>query len=91
MSDEKDKWFEQKAFKEGWPKGVKPIGAYEDVLGINKRGNLFFEGKEVEIKKRFSLTGWQNLFAGAAASATVLIAIVEILNFLGSCRLPVCP
>src|SRR5436190_19511189 len=39
-----------KANKQTWPRGVRPIGQGElDCLGIDRRGDLYWDGKPIEV------------------------------------------
>jgi hypothetical protein len=74
------------ANKERWPPGVRAIGMEEmDCLGVDRRGNLYWDGKPVEVR-RFSLTGWQAFvatviagFAAAGAFGTFLVNLIRLL------------
>jgi hypothetical protein len=51
------------ANKQAWPPGVRTIGQDElDCLGVDRRGNLYWDGKPVEVR-HFSLTLWQKVGA----------------------------
>src|SRR5215510_3109021 len=42
-----------KANKERWPPGVREIAMEEqDCLGIDRRGNLYWDGKPIEVSRR---------------------------------------
>jgi hypothetical protein len=66
-----------RANKEAWPRGVRPIGQDElDCLGIDRRGNIYWDGKPVE-GRHFVLTRAQKIWA-------VLVALAAIAGGLGS-------
>ena len=67
-----------KANKQTWPRGVRPIGQGElDCLGIDRRGDLYWDGKPVEVR-HLRLTGWQRFWA-------TLVSLFIIVGGLGSC------
>lgn len=60
-----------------WPPGVRRIGSDElDCLGIDRRGNLYWDGKPVEVR-HFWLTRWQKVGA-------VIIAISALIGAIGA-------
>jgi hypothetical protein len=61
----------------GWPPGVEPI-SLEDLgrLGINTQHELFWDGRNVEIRRRLTFTGLQKFIA-------VIVTICAILGGLG--------
>src|SRR5262249_42605707 len=64
-----------KANKEAWPSGVREIRMEEaDCLGIDRDGNLYWDGKPIEVKHfwlSLLLTRWQRVAA--------LIVVVSVL------------
>ncbi|WP_139043893.1 hypothetical protein [Allomesorhizobium alhagi] len=55
------------ANKERWPKDVRTVGMDEfDNLGIDRLGNLYWDGKAIEIR-RISLSGGQKILASFIA------------------------
>jgi hypothetical protein len=57
-----------RANKESWPAGVRTIGldVEGDCLGIDRRGNLYWDGKPVEVRHSWLtlwLTRWQQVGA----------------------------
>jgi hypothetical protein len=66
----------RRADKSKWPDGIRTIGLDEaDALGIDAKGELYWHGKPVEIRRPLDLTGRQKLVAGIIAIATVFAAI----------------
>jgi hypothetical protein len=64
-----------KANKAAWPPGVRSVGIDEaDCLGIDRSGNLYWDGKPVEVR-RFALTFWQKVWGGIVAASVVVSAI----------------
>ena len=64
-----------KANKATWPPGVRTVGLDEaDCLGIDRRGNLYWDGKEVEVR-HFSLTRRQAFIAVVVAVSAVIGAV----------------
>ncbi|HME24179.1 MAG TPA: hypothetical protein VKI44_23080 [Acetobacteraceae bacterium] len=60
-----------------WPADVDPI-SLEDLgrIGINSQQELFWDGRRVEVRRRFILTGFQKLIA-------FIVSICAILGALG--------
>ncbi|MET3970832.1 hypothetical protein [Bradyrhizobium sp. S3.9.1] len=59
-----------------WPKGVRPISSDEaDALGVDAKGELYWHGKPVEIRRPLDLTWWQKFGAVVVATATVVAAL----------------
>jgi hypothetical protein len=59
-----------------WPKGIRSISYDEaDALGVDAKGELYWHGKPVEIRRPLDLTWWQNAIAIIVAIATVLAAL----------------
>jgi hypothetical protein len=69
-----------KANKQTWPPGVRTIGENElDCLGIDRTGNLYRDGKPIEVRN-FSLTPWQRagtIIVTASAAAAALATTVQ--------------
>jgi hypothetical protein len=71
-----------KANKEAWPAGVREIGQDElNCLGIDLRGNLYWDGKPIEVR-HFLLTRWQKVGA-------VIVAVSALIGGIGAAA-PVC-
>jgi hypothetical protein len=59
-----------------WPKGIRSISIEEaGALGVDTKGELYWHGKPVEIRRPLDLTWRQKLVAGIVATATVIAAI----------------
>ena len=67
-----------RANKESWPAGVRTIGldVEGDCLGIDRRGNLYWDGKPVEVR-HFWLTRWQKVGA-------VIIVVSALIGAIGA-------
>src|SRR3954453_13770781 len=64
------------ADKSTWPKGLRSISIDEaDALATNARGELYWHGKPVEVRRPLDLTRRQKAVAVIVAAATVLAAI----------------
>jgi hypothetical protein len=75
------------ANKDSWPPGVRTISMDQemDCLGVDRHGNLYWDGKPVEVR-HFSLTGWQAFwasviagFAAAGAFGTFLVNLIRLV------------
>jgi hypothetical protein len=79
MSDREQEFREiphRPADKSKWPKGVRSISQDEaDALGTDVKGELYWHGKPVEIRRPLDLTWWQKVGAVIVATATVVAAI----------------
>lgn len=63
------------ADKSRWPEGIRSISwAETDALGVDAKGELYWHGKPVEIRRPLDLTWRQKLVAGIVAVATVFAA-----------------
>ena len=59
-----------------WPKGIRSISFDEaDALGTDAKGELYWHGKPVEIRRPLDLTWPQKMVAGIVAAATVVAAV----------------
>jgi hypothetical protein len=69
-----------RANKETWPPGVREIRVEEaDCLGIDRHGNLYWDGKPVEVKHfwlSLLLTRWQQVGA-------VIVVVSALIGALG--------
>jgi len=66
-----------KANKERWPPGVREIAMEEqDCLGIDRRGNLYWDGKPIEVRYfGLTLTRWQQVGAAIVVVSALIGAI----------------
>jgi hypothetical protein len=66
-----------RANKAAWEPGVRTVGLEElDCLGIDRKGNLYWDGKPVEVRHVW-LTRWQKVGA-------VVIAVSAIVGAIGA-------
>jgi len=79
-----DPWCDKEPYKDGWPKGVRPLsfGAAED-MGFDRKHRLYWCGELLVTENRFSLSWWQAATAVAVAIATVGMALMDFLRFMG--------
>lgn len=66
-----------------WPRHVIPYSLDDDLLGFDRRGNLYWDGQQLQIASKLSLTRFQAFVASVAAASALAIAIVEVARFLG--------
>ncbi len=74
--------------EEAWPAHVSSIGMDRlDYLGIDRDGNLYWDGKRVEVRRPLSLTFWQragavviSVSALVAAAAAAISAYADIVK-----------
>jgi hypothetical protein len=66
-----------KANKERWPPEVRKIAMEEqDCLGIDRRGNLYWDGKPIEVRYfGLTLTRWQQVGAAIVVVSALIGAI----------------
>jgi hypothetical protein len=64
--------------KAKWPKGVRPLSLDEDALGVDAKGDLYWHGKPVEIRRPLDLTRSQQIIAVIIAGATVIGALAAV-------------
>lgn len=70
---------------DGWPKGVRPISVDGlGHMGVGDDGTLYWDGKPIQVARRFDLSFWQKtgavltVFAAlAAAGGSVASAIAD--------------
>ncbi len=68
---------------EPWPDGVKEIRIADlKRLGINSKNQLFWDGGQVETRRRIDLTGFQNFVAAAVTCAAILGGLGAAVNAL---------
>jgi hypothetical protein len=67
-----------------WDAGVKPISlAGLSLFGIHQQsGNLYWDGKEIVVRRRFALTWYQGLLATITAFSTLVLASVEFYRLI---------
>ena len=64
------------ADKSAWPKGIRSISMKEaDALATDAKGELYWHGKPVEIRRPLDLTQTQSAVAIIVAIATVIAAL----------------
>jgi hypothetical protein len=64
------------ADKSTWPKGIRSISMEEaDALATDAKGELYWHGKPVEIRRPLDLSRTQNAVAIVVAMATVFAAL----------------
>jgi hypothetical protein len=66
--------------KTKWPKGVRPLSLGEDALGVDAKGDLYWRGKPVEVRRPLDLTRGQRIIAVIVASATVVGALAAVVQ-----------
>jgi hypothetical protein len=64
--------------KAKWPKGVRPLSLDEDALGVDAKGDLYWHGKPLEIRRPLDLTRSQQIIAVIIAGATVIGALAAV-------------
>jgi hypothetical protein len=70
-----------RANKQAWPPGVRSIGIIDEIdcMGIDRRGNLYWDGKPLEVgKQQLVLTRCQKFWA-------VVLALFVVAGAIGSC------
>jgi hypothetical protein len=66
--------------KTKWPEGVRSLSLDEDALGVDAKGNLYWHGKPVEIRRPLDLTRGQQIIAVIIAVATVVGALAAVVQ-----------
>ena len=67
--------------KQAWPPGVRSIGIIDEIdcMGVDRWGNLYWDGKALEVKQMvLVLTRWQKFWAA-------VVAVFAVLAGIGSC------
>ena len=69
--------------KAKWPSHVEEIGiGHIGYLGIDSKGNLYWDGKPIEVRKTFDLRWWQIALAVMTALGAFLSGIVALYSVL---------
>lgn len=67
---------------EEWPPGIRGISIEEvGAIGVDARGDLYWQGKQVEIRRPLALSFWQKLGAVLVAASTVSMAVLDVLRY----------
>ncbi len=67
-----------------WPRHVRSISTEGlMLLGIGDGNKLYWDGKQLEMRRSLKLDWWQNLLVFFATAAALITAVVEVLRFLG--------
>jgi hypothetical protein len=53
------------------------------LFGLDAEHRLYWDGKPVQLRQRLSLSRWQAAFAIIASLSAAVVAVVEVLSFLG--------
>jgi hypothetical protein len=70
--------------KAKWPKGVRPLSLDEDALGVDAKGDLYWHGKPVEIRRPLDLTRGQQIIAVIVAVAAVVGALAAVAQAIAA-------
>ncbi|WCE09462.1 hypothetical protein [Pseudomonas sp. JBR1] len=71
----------EEADKSHWPAGVSAITIGQmDMIGVDREGSLYWDGKPIEVKKRLSLTVGERVFAVLVGGVTSVSAVVQALG-----------
>lgn len=66
-----------------WPVHVWAIGLDRlDYLGVDRDGNLYWDGERVEVRKPLSLTFWQKVGAVTVTLSTIVAAGAAVASAL---------
>lgn len=64
-----------------WEKHIHPISSDgTGLLGVDDDNNLYWDGKQIEIKKRVILSVWQNIGTVIVVIATAIMAFTAIYD-----------
>jgi len=82
-----------------WPEHVEPITIGQlDMLGVDSKQNLYWDGKRLKVERRLKLSGLQQISAGLILLATIVAAIgTAFQGWASVCQAgfvwaaPVCP
>jgi hypothetical protein len=66
--------------KTKWPEGIRSLSLDEDALGVDAKGNLYWQGKPVETRRPLDLTRGQQIIAVIIAVATVVGALAAVVQ-----------
>ncbi len=54
-----------------------------DRLGVDGQNRLYWDGKPLVTEERIVLARWVNVSVVVGSASTLLVAVVEVLRFLG--------
>ena len=58
---------------DGWPSGVRPISLDGlDRLCVGNDGSIYWDGKQIEVRRSVELTWWQRIGAITVAGAAII-------------------
>jgi hypothetical protein len=71
----------RKEWEKSWPSDVWTIGVDRlDLLGVDEEGNLYWDGKPIEIRRPLSLTAWQRIGAVVLAVSALVAAGAAVVS-----------
>ena len=69
--------------KAHWPQNVRSISVEGlDNLGISDNGELYWDGKRLEVEKKVTLNLWQNMLAAITAGSALVVAVVSVIAYI---------
>ena len=69
--------------KPHWPQNVRSISVEGlENLGISDSGELYWDGKRLEIEKKVTLNLWQNILVATTAISALVVAAVSVLTYV---------
>lgn len=69
--------------RDDWPEGVRPISwAGLGLFGMGRDNTLYWNGKEIQVRKRVRLTWWQGFLATIAALGAFASGVTDLLTYI---------
>ena len=75
----------------GWPVGVRPISVDGlSHIGVGHDGSLYWDGRPIQVARRFDLSLWQKIGAVLTVLAAVVAATASGASAVADWRAPAC-
>lgn len=66
---------------QGWPNDVRPISLETlGFLGVDPEGNLYWDGKRLEVRQSLTLSLWQKAWAGLIGASAIAGAVATAFS-----------
>ena len=81
MTEERERY----DFDLNWPPHVRCVGLDGlSYLGVDDAGNLYWQGKQVEVRQGLTLTRWQRIGAVVITVSTAVAAIAAVVQAIAA-------
>jgi hypothetical protein len=74
-----------------WPEGIRPISVEGlSHIGVGNDGSLYWDGKPIQVARRFDLSVWQKIGAVLTVTAALAAAGGTVASAMADWRTPHC-